>query len=391
MKEQIDQLTELFERLRRSGLPLGIEEYLLLLEALRLGFGQPDRAALERLCRVLWLVSKEDERLFKYHFDQVIGNWSPELVKEEVVHPPLSEPVLAPETTMEESKAELTPEAAETTKIDLVEAADIAQITSDPLTLAQTAQYLADRESESFTRQYLLRGEYLPVSRRQVKQNWRYLRRMVRTGPRVELDMLATLRQIGRQGVLVQPVLRPRRGNQATLLLLLDQHGSMVPFHNLARSLAETARSAGCFGEAGVYYFHNCPPLQPGKFTILSDDPYREHLLFKEAQCIDAEPISTIMAKLADKQPDVLIFSDAGAARGGWNRDRVAATATFLYQLRTLGAKQFAWLNPMPPDRWPETTAGAIETFIHMFAMDRQGLHQAIKVLRGHSRQIRTF
>ena len=49
------------------------------------------------------------------------------------------------------------------------------------------------------------------------------------------------------------------RVNKAELLLLIDQDGSMIPFHALSHRLAETALRGGLLGKAGIYYFHNCP------------------------------------------------------------------------------------------------------------------------------------
>ncbi len=66
-------LQELFTRLRKAGLSLGIEEYKLLLKAIRGGLGFPDRAALARLCCTLWVKSPQEKRIFDYHFEQLIG------------------------------------------------------------------------------------------------------------------------------------------------------------------------------------------------------------------------------------------------------------------------------------------------------------------------------
>ena len=69
-------LQELFTRLRQAGLSLGIDEYKLLLEALRGGFGLADKAALARLCCTLWVKSPQEKRIFDYHFEQVMGKSS---------------------------------------------------------------------------------------------------------------------------------------------------------------------------------------------------------------------------------------------------------------------------------------------------------------------------
>lgn len=65
-------LLELFTRLREAGLPLGIDEYRLVLKALQEGFGTTDQEALAELCRTLWVKSQDEEHLFNYHFQQVI-------------------------------------------------------------------------------------------------------------------------------------------------------------------------------------------------------------------------------------------------------------------------------------------------------------------------------
>ncbi|MEH2424057.1 MAG: hypothetical protein V7K48_25065, partial [Nostoc sp.] len=66
-------LIELFTRLRQAGLPLGMNEYQLVLQALQSGFGLPNREALAQLCCTLWIKSAEDKLLFNYHFEEVMA------------------------------------------------------------------------------------------------------------------------------------------------------------------------------------------------------------------------------------------------------------------------------------------------------------------------------
>ncbi len=68
-------LLDLFTELREAGLPLGTDEYRLVLQALQGGFGVRDRAALKRLCQTLWVKSAEDKRLFDYHFERMISQF----------------------------------------------------------------------------------------------------------------------------------------------------------------------------------------------------------------------------------------------------------------------------------------------------------------------------
>jgi WD40 repeat protein/uncharacterized protein with von Willebrand factor type A (vWA) domain len=210
-------------------------------------------------------------------------------------------------------------------------------------------------------------NEYFPITSRQMKQSWRYLRRFVREGPPIELDLEATVQQMSCQGMLLHPVMKPRRVNRNELLLLVDRDGSMAPFHALSERLAETAVVGGRLGKADIYYFHNCPSQH------LYHDPYHQV----------AEPIDEILAKLHSEYTGILIFSDAGAARGAFSRERLDLTAEFLAQLQQK-LRHIVWLNPLPRDRWTGS-AEEIAKIVPMFELSRSGLNQAIDVLRGKS------
>jgi uncharacterized protein with von Willebrand factor type A (vWA) domain len=197
-----------------------------------------------------------------------------------------------------------------------------------------------------------------------MKQSWRYLRRSSREGPKTELDLAATLRQVGQAGILLEPVLRPRRQNHVELLLLIDQGGSMVPFHRLSRQLIHTATRSARFRQTNPYYFHNCP------HTHVYSDPHHQ------------EGITLSQLPLTPRWTVVMIFSDAGALRGGHNPQRVTLTAQFLAQLQPL-VNQITWLNPVPRQRWLGTAA-KIATLVPMFELDRSGFQGAIDVLRGY-------
>ncbi|HEU5381671.1 MAG TPA: hypothetical protein VFV38_40140 [Ktedonobacteraceae bacterium] len=358
-------LIELFVRLRLAGLPLGIDEYQLLVRALHRGFGSPNRAALARLCKMLWIKSVEEERLFDYHFAALfpaLAEDTPVIEPEEkgdvlpwasVSDEPGSSP---PPLTFEEPNISMP-----TTSPDLVLA-----FGDDEAQVAQALKQISKREDMFDDEPLPQADEYFPITRRQMKQAWRYLRRPQRLGPAVELDIEATVSKIARTGVFLEPVLVPQRINRAVLFLLIDQGGSMVPFHMLSQRLAETAIRGGKLGQANVFYFHNCPT------DYLYHDPFQ----------LDAEDISNVLNRLPIESTMVLIFSDAGAARGAFNETRIEWTVQFLEKLKQY-VRSVAWLNPMPHSRWLGTTAGEIMHFVPMLDVSRRGLDHAINILRG--------
>ncbi|MGI8503055.1 MAG: hypothetical protein ACR2LR_18265 [Hassallia sp.] len=550
-------LLELFTQLRKAGLPLGVDDYQAVLKALQAGYGIENKAALARLCRTLWVKSKQDKQLFDYHFEQIIfhniesSNISPlvtlptsntekyphenaheeenklfsissylNLLKYYIIpvgifilvfgftvkiwrsnHVPIF--TSKPETQVEKGKFyKYVITARDVDKGDLVtieavrcprwlsfkndkkgiatlsgiegssvgnckdKRAVLSDVESDQekpksysvelrvtdnhgammsqnfvikvdsdekeisiwlfiltspsfigfaITLAIAYIILVSKNTERNAVQNSLRSEsenitpansssealentsnekklleaqqktspavkvkpfnrfiqlteYPPLTRRQMKQSWRYLRRMLREGVPTELDVEATIERISRQGVLLEPVIVPRRVNRSKLLLFIDQDGSMMPFQNLSHQLAETAIRGGRLEDTDIYYFHNCP------IDYLYRDRYYQM----------PETIDDILNSLRFPYTSALIFSDAGAARGGLSPERVEVTAQFLEQLRQQ-VRHIAWLNPMPRYRWFGTTAGEIARLVAMFELNRQGLHNAISVLRGQS------
>jgi uncharacterized protein len=452
-------LLELFTRLREAGLPLGIDEYHAVLQALQAGFGINDKAALKRLCQTLWVKSAEEKRLFEYQFKQLIDSefisLTPETQFEQhqnkisqivryvilgilgigialnfklssheqtqtklapspttklntigqpntTAQPttnqtPIVQPTATPSAntnrnqpnwifgsllsvivlsagyitfrTVTKRKTEQSP--IENTSIPHL-SPELTQIIEDEVQVAQAVRQVTNKSEEIPQISFILSTEYFPVTERQMKQTWRYLRRPVREGTATELDVEATVNQIGRQGLLLEPVLLPRRVNRAEMLLLIDQDGSMVPFHALSRRLAETALRGGRLGSAGIYYFHNCP------IDYLYRDSYHQ----------EAALVNDIVTNICSERTAVLIFSDAGAARGGLNEERYDLTKQFLHKLKQR-VRYIAWLNPMPEKRWFGTTAGEIACLVPMFEFSRRGLQDAIGVLRGRPTNIK--
>jgi uncharacterized protein len=337
-------LFELFTRLRQADLPLGINEYILLLQALEAGFGVPDLEALARLCRTLWIKSDEERKLFDRHFEQiVVGNSN-------------TKDAFRRYNELHRSK-ESAMNYSENTAKDTLDAEK---------KFVQAVLHHIASEDELPYNHFGRSDEYFPVTRRQMKQSWRHLRLPIREGPSIELDIARTVDEIGRQGLLLEPIFMPRRINRAELFLLIDQGGSMVPFHALSHRLTQTALRDGRLNNASVYYFRNSP------IEHLFLDPFYE----------EDEPVLNVLHRLHHARTTVLIFSDAGAARGRFSQERYLITKAFLDQLRP-AARYIVWLNPMPPVRWHGTTAEKIAQLIPMFDISRGGLDNAIGVLRG--------
>lgn len=149
--------------------------------------------------------------------------------------------------------------------------------------------------------------------------------------------------------------------------MLLDIDGSMVAFRRLGDRIKETAMRGGGLGRSHLYYFHNCPV----------------DYLYRDRERLEYVELEQVLHGLSPIYSCMLIFSDAGAARGGYSEERIELTEKFIRQFQQR-LRYMAWLNPVPQERWGKTTAGQIANLIPMFECDRLGLKNAIKVLRGN-------
>lgn len=443
-------LLDLFRQLRECGMPIGIGEYQLVLKAWQAGYGTADRAALERLCRTVWVKSPEESKIFEAQFNQLIRQlpnretsvnqlipsrlkWFkprtlalmalgsntfiiivfllnlPEDFNTSLGQLPVQIEVQS--ATFYDSASQLIPDSSAREENLRKQGQGVTSIMPmQPVPIPWWQQpwlalwgflwlssgaawwwlkfrlsldqhppsevhpgkpialnrHIQDEVQLARLNHAVTTGEYLPVTRRQMKQSWRYLRRMVRQGPLTDLDVEATVQDIGRHGLLLAPVFRARRVNRAEVLLLIDQDGSMVPFHGLSQRLVDTALHGGRLTQASVYYFHNCPA------GMLFHDPYYQ----------TADSLDRVLQSVTTDYAGILLISDGGAAYGRWNPRRLELTEQFLKQMLRK-VRHIAWLNPMPQERWVGTTAEAIAKQLPMFEFNRAGLEHAIGILRG--------
>jgi uncharacterized protein len=393
-------LLAFFDELRtQAGLPLGVDEYVGLLQALQAGFGLQGEEDLRRLCYLLWTNNLQEQKVLDYYFDLMVGQRRAAANRatadaEIAAHPSPGEksaadgasavPPAPPAFDSNPSASHAVPPSSKPVPDGANQAASSAADGGAPV----AAGIEARRHLESAIAQpqldidmvqafrsiqaslqdqtFIFTGEYLPVTSRQMKQAWRHLRSLVRSGPRVVLNVPRTVENIACDGLLIEPVLDPLRTNRIEVLLLVDRKGSMVPFHLIAESLVESAQKGGRLAQAGAYYFYNLP----------------RDCLYLTPALVKAEPLQAIYNRIHPDHTAVLIFSDAGAARGRINDQRVALTEAFIRHMNRF-VRRAVWINPMPRDRWTDTSAEKIKEFIHMYEFSRQDLYRAIDDLRG--------
>jgi uncharacterized protein with von Willebrand factor type A (vWA) domain len=200
----------------------------------------------------------------------------------------------------------------------------------------------------------------------------RALRRLVREGL-WELDLDATIARTAAEAGEITLVERRARQNQVRLVLMLDVGGSMAPHAARVEALFTAVdREARIFRSFDVYCFHNVPT----------------HHVWTEVETNTRRSVQDILLGLT-LQHRVLYVGDASMApyelfsEVGWGLDAALRTSG-IEQLRRLKARAPAsvWLNPDPSPWWDHPTVRAIGEVMPMFELTVDGLRAAVQRLR---------
>lgn len=184
------------------------------------------------------------------------------------------------------------------------------------------------------------------------------------------LDIDQTIAQQARTGFFVGPVFKPQTMIYNQVILLTDHGGSMLAFEALSNAFTEALGKAfDAPKKLKRYFFYNVP------------QPYC-YLNQAHTRSISVEALHEQIYKQPHTQ--VIIISDAGAARGVNSDRRFDATMKFLLGLGKVSHK-VVWLNPMPKARWEHTTAQRIARLVPTFTLDSfASLNEAVHYLKKH-------
>jgi uncharacterized protein len=373
-------LMEIVRQLRRRRLQVGIGDCRALRCALAAGFGLASTDELRELCVALWAKSPVEAEIVRAAFARVaVPDWK---LQEKAAHV-VGAMATGPGPAWPSDAGRRPADEQDQDDADVPQAKPVRNLGSAP-----PATGIRDRG-------LVLIPQY-PLTAREVAQAWRRLRRPVRSGPAVELDVAATVDQRSRQGVATPPVTIPRRRNTARLLLLIDRHGSMTPFHSYVDYVVAAIRDAGRIDDTLPVYFHDLPGgnadrsaldqvadlFRPDLDPVLSlIAPLQDGRVYSDADLTAPRSLADVLASVTPAT-SVLVISDAGAARGKFDIVRLLDTVAMVKAVMATGAA-VTWLNPVPREMWRHSTADQVARYVPMYPFTRQGLYQAIDVLRG--------
>lgn len=343
---------ELVERLREAGFDLTPQQYAQFRQALIQGFGSRNLDEMRQLCRLLWVKpsSSYDAKTFERVFDQFVDAFTPPSAD---LSPQKSSPV----TSSKSSPAALPDVQPPQIKNQYPTAPPPRLFPDDNQTSAQGENKSGGQvpiaiAAPPIDRTPVVGSDYhltsmdKPLSELDWQALWSVLKYPTPMGREQRLDIAATIRRMERQGPDCDPVLRPVLSRQSIAIVFLDTNNAMIPFRPVIQPLLD-AIAVGRITPAQVYSFKTVP-LQ---------------FVYPWQRPVEATSVERVLSQLHRQRTIAIIVSDAGAASRIYNQDRVHKTREFLERLAPC-VQQMIWLNPLPPSRWPYSSAIAISDFL---------------------------
>lgn len=344
-------LLDLFQKLRTAGMLLTFNQYNLLQKAVDKGYGLNGWEDLKRLCRLLWVkpCPNYDIDVFNKVFDDFRQQHSQETSVETTPEP-------REKTPPNSSDSPALPEKPPSNILEVLPRKWELQPTEESGKIKAPIAIEGSSTSQEFNKydkqDFVFTPTDFPIKLGDVQRIWRLLKKPVRVGWDLELDVEATVERIAQEGFFADVVMRPvmTMTQKAELLLIIDDSSAMIPFFAAFEPFIRAIEE------------HRITPARIYRFTSYPDE-YRQYLY--EWECpTQAHPLIKILPKLHRNRTITLILSDAGAATITYNLNRIEGTFRFLNALSPF-VRELIWLNPLPKEQWHYTSAWEIHKILN--------------------------
>lgn len=221
----------------------------------------------------------------------------------------------------------------------------------------------------------------LTMDLRQTKIALKRLRQLTRVGPE-ELDIDATIDTTCRNAGEIELEFRKERKNNVRLLLLMDVGGTMDPYFEPVSRLLTALHEERGLRDFKTYYFHNA----------IYDRVYETAALNAK----QSVPTGDVLRKL-DSRWKLLVVGDAAMNPAellepfGNIDPRLVSETTGIAWLHRLQEHfdRGVWLNPDSKKLWGHThTTRIVEKIFPMFHLSVDGIDEAVQTLVGARRAV---
>ncbi len=386
----------LFYGLRAAGLPVGVTEWMALMEALHAGVVAPDLSDLYRVARAVLVKHEARYDLWDQVFAAVFGDAElPTKAAEELLEwleDPLPIPALTPEEIatlerlpLDKLRALFEQRLAEQTErhdggsrwIGTGGTSPFGHGGRNPAGVrvggsgggGSAVQVAMMRRFRDYRSDRVLDTRQLAVALRR-------LRRLTRIDGDPELDVEGSIQRTCNNAGMLTLAFRPPRKNEARVLLMMDVGGSMTPYARLVETLFSAASNLNHWRKFESRFFHNC--VYSRVFESMSSFEVEA-----TADILERRPRETFLIMVGDASMAPSELVSPGGAIDYTERNQTPGLR-WLHRLRTRFPRS-VWINPMRIEHWRGHTVELIAQVFPMFPLTLEGLTMAIDHLMKHT------
>ncbi len=220
--------------------------------------------------------------------------------------------------------------------------------------------------------------DQVELNTRNIKLILKRLRHLTREGLPTELDLNGTIQKTSENAGMLDIEMVPSKQNRVKILMLMDIGGSMDEHVELCQQLFSASKHE--FKHLEYYYFHNCVYE-----SVWKDNARRYHERIPTLELIHKYNRDYKLIYVGDASMSPYEIFYRGGSVEHYNDE---AGITWLRRLKN-HFKHIAWINPMPEYSWDwyESVNMLREyTENRMFPMSLDGLTKAMQCLKNKKR-----
>lgn len=358
-----------FQRLKKLGFNLGIDEYNLFFQILRKGYLIQTKKELLSLLKHLWLKSELRSEEFDYHFYSCFQQLNNSLILKILPTEAFSNLNVERKNTKQNRINSNHIEQLNKKNNDDSEQIQVDDNDKSKVSNNIRFSYVEPKESDikpplNTPANFTFNDDYIPINKEILLNSWRNSHSTSKVITHHKIDIKETIKNIGQTGFFTEAVYQKLTVDNC-LIILVDVGGSMIAFHPLCIRIIETAQQSNFRGKLKIFYFRNVPYYNK---------------IYTQPSLIKSTSLNPIANYDHVSDNALLIISDAGAARGSKEIKRIQGTLNFLNKTNLI-IKHLSWINPMPAKRWRRNTAHEISKIVDMFPATNLGIKKAIRNL----------
>lgn len=208
-----------------------------------------------------------------------------------------------------------------------------------------------------------------PISNRNLQQAWKSLanQQLKLKNQQHNIDVECMVENIARQEMVTEIKYYREKDWLNNLIMIVETHFEMDAFEPLIYELVESARKV-FNNRLSVFYNYGKIP---------------DEFVYKDKKLSDPILLKELFESYSGNYTSLIWIGAAGAISGTWVPDEIKSFFNYKREYIDKCISKFAWLNPVPEDRWRLTSAEDISRFIPMAHADVQGLWKVIPFLKG--------